>query len=143
MMIKDILFMPGKSGLFKLVSRGANFTIVESLTDKKRTTAHDRDKIGMITDVYIHTTGDKKEVSVIEVFHSIKEKEGGKAVPIDMLKTGADELRAYFAEILPDFDRKRVYPTNMIKVLTWYNLLIDNGITDFLEKELEEVKVKE
>ena len=142
-MMKDIFFIPGKPGLFRLISQGIKFTIVESLTDKKRIPFQRRNKIAMISDAYVNSTNNESETPVTEVLRSIKEKEKGKSVPIEVLKGGADELRTYFAEVLPDYDRKRVYPNEIMKILKWYNLLIDNGITDFSEKEAEESKVKE
>ena len=142
-MLKDILFIPGKPGLFRLFSRGPNFSIVESLIDKKRIPAHAKDKLGMLSDAFVHTIESEHETSVFEVFQSIKEKENGKTVPIDVLDGNYDELRTYFAEVLPNFDRKRVYPNDILRILKWYNLLIEKGIADFSEKEAEEANEKE
>ena len=32
---------------------------------------------------------------------------------------------------MPNYDRERVYPNDMKKLIQWYNILIENGITDF------------
>ena len=96
----------------------------------------------MISDTFVYSINRKNETPVTEVFLSIKEKEKGETVPIDIFQGGGDEILAYFAEVLPDFDRKRVYPNEIIKILKWCNLLVENGITDFPEKEAEESKEK-
>ena len=134
-MLKEILAVSGKPGLYKLVSKGNNLLIIESLTDKKRIPAYSRDKVISLNDVSIYT--DEEDVSVRIVFDAIKEKEGGKNISIDVAKAQPDELRAYLAEILPNFDRERVYPSDIKKLYKWYDLLIANGITDFSEKEEE------
>ena len=141
-MLKDILAVSGKPGLYRLVSRGKNMTIIESLTDKKRIPAYTYDKVISLNDVTIYTD-QSEDASISEVFTAIKEKESGVAVSIDLSKADASELRAYFAEVLPNFDRERVYPTEIKKLIKWYNLLIDSGITDFSKKEAEENKESE
>lgn len=134
-MLKEILAVSGKSGLYRLVSRGKNLLIIESLADKKRVPAYARDKVISLGDISIYT--DEDEVSIREVLTSIREKEGGKNVSIDLLKAQTDELRTYLAEVLPNFDRERVYPSDIKKLLKWYEILIADGITDFSEKEEE------
>ena len=136
-MLKDILSISGKSGLFKLVSQGKNMLIVESLIDKKRQPAYSHEKVVSLADVAIFT--DSEEKPLVEVLKLMKEKENGNKIAID-LKTANDIFRNYFAEVLPDYDRERVYPSDIRKLIIWYNLLIENGITDFEEKEKEEEK---
>ena len=132
-MLKEILAVSGKPGLYKLVSRGSNMLIIESLVDKKRIPAYSRDKVISLGDISIYT--DEEEAPIREVFTSIKEKEGGKNISLDLSKASTDELRNYLAEVLPNFDRERVYPSDIKKMLKWYDLLITNDITDFSEKK--------
>ena len=132
-MLKEILAVSGKPGLYKLVSKGNNLLIIESLTDKKRIPAYARDKVISLSDVSIYT--DEEEVPISNVLTSIKEKEGGKSISIDLSKAQPDDFRAYLAEVLPNFDRERVYPSDIKKLLKWYELLIANGYTDFSVKE--------
>lgn len=136
-MLKEILSISGKSGLFKLVSQGKNMLIVESLIDKKRQPAYSHEKVVSLADVAIFT--DSEEKPLAEVLTLIQEKEAGKKVSLD-LKATNDVLRDYFAEILPDFDRERVYPSDIKKLIMWYNQLIDNKITDFIKKEKKKEK---
>jgi hypothetical protein len=132
-MLKEILAVSGKPGLYKLVSKKNSLLIIESLVDKKRIPAYARDKIISLGDISIYT--DKEEVSIGQTFTAIKEKEKGGNVSLDLAQAQPDDLRAYFAEILPDFDRKRVYPSDIKKILKWYEILIASQITDFSKKE--------
>ncbi|MCD8386064.1 MAG: DUF5606 domain-containing protein [Bacteroidales bacterium] len=139
-MIRRILSIAGKPGLFKLVSQGKNMLIVESLSTGKRTPAYARDKVMSLGDISIYTTeGDKP---LAEVFELVKQKTDGQ--PVDVKALGDDQaIRAYFAEILPAFDEERVYTTDIKKLLSWYNQLLAAGITTFVaeeEKPAEESK---
>lgn len=134
-MLKNILSITGKPGLYKLVSRGNNMLIVESLIDGKRMPTYARDKIVSLAEVSMFTTGD--DIALGEVLTKVGEKEGLKVASIDPKKADNDAMRAYFAEVLPDFDRDRVYPTDIRKLVQWYNILINAGITDFTTKEDE------
>ena len=136
-MLKKILSVSGKPGLYKLVSQGKSMLIVEALTDGRRLPVYAREKIISLGDIAIYTDGD--EVPLYEVLNSVKAKEEGKAVSsIDASRATPDELRAYMAEVLPNFDRERVYPTDIKRLLSWYNLLISAGITDFNPQEAAE-----
>ncbi len=136
-MLKKILSVSGKPGLYKLVSQGKSMLIVEALTDGRRLPVYAREKIISLGDIAIYTDGD--EVPLYEVLNSVKAKEEGKAVSsIDAARATPDELRAYMAEVLPNFDRERVYPTDIKRLLSWYNLLISAGITDFDPQESAE-----
>ncbi len=131
-MLKTILAISGKPGLYKLVSNGRNMLIVEALATGKRTPAYSHDKIVSLGDIAIYTT--EEDVPLSRVFETIKEKNEGKAV--DMSAFADDHsLRAYFKEVLPDFDDERVYTNDIRKVFNWYNLLVGAGITDFADPE--------
>ena len=137
-MLETILAISGKPGLYKLVSRGNHNLIVESLdAQKKRFPAFAADKVISLADIAMYT--DEKEVPLREVLNSIKAKESGKAASIDYRKASKGELYAYLGEVLPSFDRDRVYPADVKKLVQWYNILIENGLTDFDEalKETE------
>ncbi|MGL4806463.1 MAG: DUF5606 family protein, partial [Bacteroidales bacterium] len=135
-MLKLILSISGKPGLFKLISQGRGNIIVESLVDKKKVPAYAHDKVISLNDISIYTLDG--ETPLKEIFTTIAKKENGAQASIDP-KSDAKALRAYFAEILPDYDEERVYPTDIKKVITWYNILTANGITDFTAEETAEV----
>ena len=128
-MLKTILSISGKPGLYKLISQGRNMLIVESLTDNKRFPAYGNEKIISLGDIAMYT--DTDDVPLKDVLTAMKEKENGAAVVMDLKKATADELRAYLGEVLPTFDRDRVYLADIKKLISWYNLLVACGITDF------------
>lgn len=131
-MLKTILSISGRPGLYRLVNRGKNMLIVESISTKKRTPAYAHDKVISLGDISIYTETD--DVPLTEVLESVKEKNNGQ--PVDIKAIGDDAaVREYFAEILPEFDRERVYTSDIKKLLTWYNLLLEGGITEFADKE--------
>ncbi|WP_373733077.1 DUF5606 family protein [Bacteroides heparinolyticus] len=130
-MLKTILSISGKPGLYKFISQGKNMLIVESLIDKKRFPAYGNEKIISLGDIAMYT--DAEDIPLKEVLLSMKKKENGAAVAMDLKKASADELRSYLAEVLPDFDRDRVYLSDIKKLISWYNLLVASGMTDFEE----------
>jgi hypothetical protein len=127
-MLKKILSVSGKPGLFKLISQGKNMMIVESLLDKKRMPALAHDRVVSLGDISIYT--DTEELPLSIVLTKMKEKEGGKAASVEP-KADGGVLRTYFAEIVPDFDKERVHTSDIKKIIIWYNLLIENELTDF------------
>ena len=139
-MLKTILSISGKPGLYQLVSHGKSMLIVESLSDKKRVPAYAKDKVISLGDIAIYT--EDAEVPLYEVLNSMKEKEAGKATSIVPAKASTDELRAYLGEVLPNFDRDRVYPSDIKKLISWYNILINAGLTEFTPVE-EQVEATE
>ena len=72
-----------------------------------------------------------------EVLTNVKNKENGAVSSLNPSKATSEELRAYMAEVLPDFDRERVYPSDIKKLLSWYNLLINAGVTEFTPIEIK------
>ena len=119
MKLKDILSISGEGGLFKFIAQGKNSIIVEHLETKKRSAAHGTAKVSSLEDIAIFT--DAEEVPLSEVFDKIFEKEDGGAA-IDH-KASSNELKDYFAEVLPEYDRDRVYVSDIKKLLNWYNTL--------------------
>ena len=126
-MLETILAISGKPGLYKLVSRGNRSLIVETLDEvKKRMPAFATDKVISLADIAMYTDEG-------EVLNSLKKKENGQLSAFDYKKASREELASYFAEILPNYDRDRVYPADIKKLVSWYNLLVKAGMTDFDE----------
>jgi hypothetical protein len=141
-MLKKILSVSGKPGLYKLMSNGKNMIIVEALADKRKLPVYARDKVVSLGDISIYTDSDD-EVPLREVFVSIKQKENGAKASVAP-NAKPEELRKYFEEILPAFDKERVYNNDIKKIITWYNLLLDAQIDfEVEEKEEEEAKPEE
>ena len=132
-MLREILAITGKPGLYKLISRGNNMLIVESLVGGKRMPTYARDKIVALSDVSMFTDAD--DIALSEVLTSAGTKEGLKPVAMDPKKASNAELQAWFDKVLPNWDRDRVYPSDIRKLIQWYNILINAGITDFSVKD--------
>jgi dephospho-CoA kinase len=133
-MQQTILAISGKPGLFKLISHGKNNLIVEALdATHRRQPAFGTDRITSLNDIAMYT--DSEDIPLMDVLENLKNLEGGKKASLDIKKASGDELREYFGKVLPDFDRERVHNSDIKKLLQWYNILVENGITDFKEKE--------
>lgn len=132
-MLKTILAISGKPGLYKLISQGKNMLIVESVSaDKKRSPIYASDKVISLGDIAMYTDAD--EVPLSEVLEAVKSKEDGKVTSLDYKKASAEELGEFMAAVLPNYDRDRVHLSDIKKLIQWYNLLVSNGITEFVEK---------
>lgn len=138
-MLKEILSVSGKPGLYKLISQGRNSLIVEAISaDKKRMPIYGSDKVISLGDIAMYT--EESEEPLAKIMASICAKNEGKPVELDWKKASRNELEQFFAEILPDFDRDRVHMSDIKKLIQWYNLLVTNGITEF---EVAEETAKE
>lgn len=132
-MVQTILSVSGKPGLYKLVSRGKGNLIVEALDDThKRMPVFATDRVTSLADIAMYT--DAEDVPLMTILANLRNKESSNEISFNFKKCKSEELRSYFAEILPDFDRDRVHDSDIRKLFTWYNILVKNGITDFEEE---------
>ncbi|SDS42195.1 hypothetical protein SAMN04487764_2181 [Gillisia sp. Hel1_33_143] len=129
--LEKILSISGKPGLYELTAQTRGGFVAKSVTDGKKIAVNVRNNVSLLSEIAIYTY--TEEVPLGEIFQKISDKEEGKKA-IDH-KSNKKELEAYFSEILPDYDVERVYQSDIKKVLQWYNLLIDNGFTDFSKGE--------
>lgn len=139
-MLKDILSISGKPGLYKLISYGKNMVIVEGLTDKKRFPAYAHNKIISLGDIAMYTYSG--EVQLGEVFDKVYAKHEGNQLDAKALSSN-DALKAFFLEVMPDYDQERVYTNDIKKVVAWYNLLVGVGFTKFSSEEVAEEETSE
>jgi hypothetical protein len=138
--LEKILAISGKPGLFKLLTQTRTGFVVESLIDSKKLTLGLRSNISLLSEIAIYTL--TEEVPLREIFKKIQEKENGEKTSVNH-KDNKDKLEEYFFEILPDYDEDRVYASDIKKVLSWYNLLHENGFNDFdSEEKVDEDKEK-
>lgn len=132
-MLKGILSISGQSGLYKMVAEAKNHIIVESLDTKKRMPVYSTVKVSALEDIAIYTLNE--DLPLKEVFKSISDKEnGGKAISP---KASGNELKAYFELVVPEYDKERVYVSDIKKVVLWYNTLQEKEMLDFSETEPE------
>ena len=128
--METILSIAGKPGLYRLVSRGKMNLIVESLDEaKKRMPAFATDRVTSLGDIAMFT--DSEDIPLWKVLKNLGEKEASKECSLNYKKASGKELREYFAQVLPDYDRDRVHDSDIKKLIQWYNILVKNGITDF------------
>ena len=131
-MKQTILAISGKPGLYKLVSRAKNSLIVEALDEThKRMPAFGSDRITSLADIAMFTQ--TEDVPLMKVLASMRDLEQGKTASIDFRKASGQELRDYFAKVLPDWDQDRVQNSHIKKLIQWYDILIKAGISDFEE----------
>ena len=133
--LTKILSISGKPGLFKMVGETKNGLIVESLEDNKKFPVFSHEQISSLKEISIYTETDS--VSLKEVLKKVRELQDDK--PVDNpKKASANDLKALFEQLVPDYDKEAVYISDMKKVLTWYNLLLKNDMLDFTEDEEDE-----
>jgi outer membrane biosynthesis protein TonB len=136
--LSKILSISGRSGLFQVVSQLKNAVLVESLLDKKRFPAFAHEKISSLEEIAIFTATEDKPLK--DVLKVIYEKLEGK--PALDAKSDNKLLTAFFVEVVPDYDSNRVYISDIRKIISWYNLLIEHQLLDFTEKEEEKPEEK-
>ena len=133
-MLQTILAISGRPGLYKLLSRGNKNLIVEALDETHRKSpAFATDRITSLADIAIYT--DTDDVPLYKVLASLRDLEEGKPTSLNYRKASGDDLREYMGKVLPNFDRDRVKMSDIKKLLQWYDILVNNGITDF-EKDM-------
>jgi len=130
--LSKILSISGKPGLYKLVGEAKANIVVESLTDGKRSPAFSHERISTLEEISIYTETD--DIPLKEVFKKIHDKYDDEPVP-NPKKVSSNDVKKLFEEILPDYDRDQVYVSDMKKVFTWYNFLLEKGMLDFTEEE--------
>lgn len=134
-MIERILAISGKPGLFRLVSRGKNMLICESLTDGRRVPALQRDRVLSLGDISMYTVDG--ELPLNTVFAKAKALTGGKISDVTLKDSAADQ-RAWFAKVMPEYDADRVHAGDIRKFIQWFNILIETGNDDFSEPKPQE-----
>ena len=121
--LSGIIAISGQAGLFKIVAQSKNGIIVEGLQDKKRVNVYASTKVSTLSEISMYTTGDDKPIE--DIMFAIFEKENGAAA-IDS-KADDKAIAAYFELVLPEYDKERVYVSNMRKLFGWYNALQSTG----------------
>ena len=124
MNLEKILAISGKPGLYALKIQTRSGFVAESLVDGKKVTVGLRSNVSLLSEISMYTNSEEKPLA--EVMRAIAAKEDNG--PALSHKASNDELLAYFGEILPDYDKDRVYPSDIKKVLNWYNILQAKGM---------------
>ena len=138
--LSKILSISGKPGLFVMVGEAKNNLIVESLIDGKKIPSFAHDRVSTLKEISVYT--ESEDVALEEVLKGIFTFTKGKPVD-DPKKSSGDVLKDTFAKVLPDYDRDAVYVSDIKKIFTWYNLLLEKDMLDFTEKEVEDIEASE
>jgi hypothetical protein len=134
-MLKTIISLPGKTGLFRLISQSKKLIIVESIADQRRIPVYVSERAASLGEISIYTEQDNVPLS--QVLQTIVEKQNGAPVVLESDPKAAETLKTWFAEILPEFDRQRVHVSDIKKIITWYNFLVEHGWTKFDDESPE------
>jgi len=124
MNLEKILAISGKPGLYALKVQTRTGFVAESLLDGKKSTVGLRSNVSLLSEISMYTHDAEKPLAEVMRNIAIKEDNG----PALSHKEDNAKLIAYFKEILPDYDQDRVYPSDIKKVLNWYNMLQAKGM---------------
>ncbi len=142
MNLEKIMAISGKPGLYELKLQTRTGFVAESLADGKKVTVGLRNNVSLLSEISMYTHTEEKPL--VEVMRNIAKKENNGPALSHKEDNGA--LLAYFKEVLPDYDEDRVYPSDIKKVLNWYNVLQAKGLASYeepkAETELEDAKPK-
>ena len=140
-MLREILAITGKPGLFKIVSHGNKTLVVEDLQSGKRFPVSPREKVVSLGDIAMYTDSEDKPLG--EILDLLYAYNKGEKIDVKALVSKSG-LKAEFEKVVPDFDKERVYDNDIKKLFNWYNILTGVGMTKFKEEEeKEEDKEKE
>lgn len=135
MKLDKIIAIGGKPGLFKLLTQTKSGFVAESLTDGKRLTVNLRNQVSVLSEISVFTLEEEKPLP--EVFELLLQKENGSTTSISH-KADKLALEEYFFEILPNYDEDRVYPSDIKKIIRWYNILVEHKLLEISEDKEEE-----
>lgn len=138
-MLRKILSITGRPGLYEIISQGKNSLIVEDLVSKKRLPVHARDKVVSLGDIAMYT--ESGDTPLGEILDRVYASENGDRIDVKGL-AAEGKLRDKFGSIVADFDRERVYDSDIKKLFVWYNLLRDAGMEKFTKEEEETTETK-
>jgi transcriptional regulator len=124
MNLEKILAISGKPGLFLLKVQTRSGFVAESLADGKKITVNLKNNVSLLSEISVYTY--EGEQPLAEIMKKIAAKEDNG--PSISHKSDNATLAAYFKEVLPDYDEDRVYPSDIKKILNWYNMMQAKGL---------------
>jgi hypothetical protein len=133
MTLDKILAIAGKPGLFALKIQTRTGFVAESLIDGKKITVGLKSNVSLLSEISVYTYSEEKPLTEIMRAIAIKEDNG----PAISHKEDNSKLVAYFLEVLPDYDQERVYPSDIKKIVNWYNMLQAKGLVSKEESKIE------
>ena len=131
MQLDKIISIGGRPGLYEVTLQTRTGVVATSLVNGKRITASVRDQVSVLSEINIY--GLEKEVPLRAVLKMIHDKEEGNKCSVAP-KAAADQLEAFFFDVFQDYDEERVYPSDIKKMIQWYNILIEKAPEVFTEE---------
>lgn len=125
MELDKIIAISGRPGLFEVQIQTRSGFVAHSLVDGKRISASIRDQVSLLSEINIY--GLQAEVPLADIFQKILKKENGAICSVKP-KAPATDLEAFFFEVFQDYDEDRVYPSDIKKIIQWYNILVEKGL---------------
>ena len=133
MELKDILAISGQPGLYRYVAQSHTGVIVESLLDNKRSNVSATSRVSALTEISMFTEGE--DIALADVFTKMYAYTDGKQAISH--KESNDRLKEFFGAVLPDYDKERVHVSDIKKAISWFNILVEAGFTEFTLPEEE------
>ena len=122
MNLRDIASVSGKSGLFRVLKPTRTGVILESIDiQKTKLVANANSKVSILKEISIYTTSAEGNVMLENLFLKIHAAHG-KSISVTS-KSSNEELKSFLGSIVEDFDRDRVYPSDIKKIVNWYTIL--------------------
>lgn len=129
--------LSGKVGLFRVVKPTRTGVVLESLNEnKKRIMASASSKVSILGEISMYVLNEEGSKPLPEIMQDIYTKQEGQKVSLDK-KSSEAELWQFMDEHLPDFDEDKVYPSDIVKLVSWYNILVDHAPSLFEAKEAD------
>lgn len=120
--LKEIAAISGMPGLYRLVRPTRAGVIIEALNDKgSRSVAAAQNKVSLLQEISIYTQDYDQTVPLTEVFDRIHQQHGAELGLSN--KSNDQELASFMEGIIPDYDRERVYLSDIKKLVQWYNIV--------------------
>ena len=133
-MLREILAITGKPGLFRIKAHNGKVLIVEDLESGKKFPVSMRDKVVSLGDIAMYTEEDDKPLG--EILDVIYQNEKGQKIDVKAL-TADNNLKDQFEKYVSNFDKDRVRDSDIKKLFNWYNLLVGAGFDKFTEDKEE------
>jgi hypothetical protein len=141
MELKEIAAVSGKPGLFKIVKPTRTGLILESMDgNNTKIVTGPSHRVSLLHEISIYTQEYEKTIPLADVFKTIH-KEFGDDPGVDG-KSDPDELKAFMEHVVPDYDREKVYVSDMKKLVIWYGILAKYA-PEFLVETAEDRQEKQ
>lgn len=123
---EKVIYVAGKPGLFRIVNKTSFGLVAESLLDGRRVPIYAHQRVSHLTDIAIFTQGEDN-LPLKDALLRLAERANGAAFDVSGLST-EDDFRSAFGEIVPEYDRQKVYASDIKKFFNWYNILREKNL---------------